>query len=138
MLRALAILCVLGTVASAEVRYQIHPTDGEFVKTIKPCGDKTRDEIFTRILRFVPTLVIDNRNVMTLIANGKEEPADEMLDGIGWWHYDGKQSTKTMVISLKPGGKPTQKVLTLAVIRRMDDLECSERWVGSVEVARGN
>ena len=127
---------VAASTASADVRYQVHPTDGEFVKTFKPCGEVTRGEIFQRIIRFTPTLVVDDRRVMTLITKAKEEPADEMIDGMGWWHYNGTSQTKTMVISIKPGGSPTQKIFTLGVIRRMDELECSEKWVGSVKEER--
>lgn len=130
-------LLALTTSAVADTRYVIHPTNGEFVKTTKPCGEATRGEIFNRIIRFTPTLVVDKRKVMTLITKAKEEPADEMIDGIGWWHYDGLQQTKTMIIALKPGGKPSQRVLHLGVVRRMDEIECSEKWVGTVEESRG-
>lgn len=133
-----ALLCALTSLAEADVRYQIHPTDGEFVKTSEPCGTKTKDDLFTRVIRFVPWLVVDDHQAMTLIVDGHESPADKMLNGVGWWHYDSKQHTyaKTMVISLKPGKKDSQKIISIGVIRRMDDLECGERWVGLVKEAR--
>lgn len=130
------LLCALTSLAEADVRYQIHPTDGEFVKTSEPCGAKTRDELFTRVIRFVPWLVVDDQQAMTLIVDGHKSPANKMLNGVGWWHYNSKQHTKTMVISLTPGKRDSQKIISIGVIRRMDDLECGERWVGLVKEAR--
>lgn len=135
--RSLAIVCALACTAHADTHFKIHPTDGEFVTTRRACGPKTKDELFTRVIAPVPTLIVGDKHAMTLQIKKDLHPADETIEGVGWWHYDGKGSTKTLVISLRPG-KNGHQIISINVIRRMDAIECSERWVGTVEVPDGN
>ena len=136
MNRALIILCIIASSAAAETRYKIHPTDGEFAKTAKPCGQQTKDELYTRVIAFTPTLIVSDRQVMILSIRGNEKPADEMIGGDGWWNYDGKQQQKRQVIALKRTKKDAQRAITISVIRHMDELECAEQWVGTVSEER--
>jgi len=153
-LRYLGIVCMLATIVSAtpatsaESRYKIHPTDGEFAKTSNPCGAQTQDELYSRVLKFVPILIIrpvetpGGKGAMTLNIAGDDHPDDETMNGEGRWYYNSvnKQQLKTQKIVLRPGNKdkPQQRVISISVIRRMDEIECSERWVGIVEVSNGN
>lgn len=143
MFRSLAILCVLVGAVSAEVRYTIHPTDGEFTKTSNPCGAQTKDELFDRVLKFVPVLVLrevsapDGKGGMVLNIAGDDHPADETSNNEGRWFYNGKQQLKTQKVLLGPV-RSNKRVISISVIRRMDELECSERWLGTVEVSNGN
>lgn len=134
MIRALIIFCICIVTSSvmADARYRIHPTDGEFVKTAKPCGAETRDELYTRVITFVPTLIVTGP-LMILSIKGNEQRADQMIDGDGWWNFDGKQSKKSQVISLKRTPKETSRAITISVIRHLDELECAEQWIGTVQ-----
>lgn len=134
--QSLAIMCALACTAHADARFQIHPTNGEFVATHRACGPKTKDELFTNVIAPAPTLIVGDKQEMTLQIKTILHPANDTIEGVGWWRYDGKSSTKTMVISLRPGKKGNQ-IISINVIRRMDAIECSERWVGTVEVTDG-
>lgn len=137
MLNVLLCICALTTIADADRRYVIHPTNGEFVTTDEPCGDKTRDELFTRVIRYVPTLVIDDREDMTMIVKGDVHVADQMKNGDGWWNYIGQKETKHMVVHLSDGkpGQSDQKVISIFVRRVIDKMTCFEKWSGIVKEA---
>lgn len=139
----LAVVGVLGFIATgyADSRYPIHPTDGEFAATSNPCGQQTRDELYNRVIKFVPTLIVGpvqtpgGRGAWVLNIAGDDLPSDETVNGEGRWYYNGKQQLKTQKIVLRPArkDKPRERSISISVIRRMDELECSERWVGLVQ-----
>lgn len=136
MAKVFVFLLLLVSTVAAESRFKIHPTDGEFVRTEKACGEKTKDELFDKIIKRVPVLVI-GKDKMSLELKEGSIVADKVLNDTGWWnYYVGKLSSKTMIITLEPT-KTKFRVISIGIVMKLDELVCSEKWVGLVEVPRG-
>lgn len=125
------LLTILGlhATAHADARFQIHRDDGAFVETFKPCGTATRNALASSVLRFTPILVIDNAGTMTLVVRTAAHPADEMIDGIGWWSRLGAPSFE-MSITLKAADRSSRKIVAISVTRYAEKWACRETWQG--------
>lgn len=71
---------------------------------------------------------VDGHDTMT-IKIGREDPlAADSVDGTtGHWRLNDET---TMVISIDPFRHPNAPGVTVGLLKRADEKECSERWVG--------